>query len=392
MRTFDPVSLYYITHINNLPSILDKGILAHTKIEELNVSFTPIYNIDIVSKRKDKSTPNGRSLWDYANLYFQPRNPMMYWLAQQKEKEDLVVVGVLKEVLREQNVVITDGNAANDPTLFYSQSEGLAVLYEQRKVIQSDWWNDGDGSKRKIMAECLVLDQVKPEYIHSLFVANDTTRDRVKQISGNRQIHVIPEPHMFFQPKSKIQIGDNISLIDGDMFFSTMQTLTISVNLRGVMGKGLASRAKYQFPDVYVTYQDACSDRKITARKPYLYKRETSLDQELADSSLPLSTSNAVKWFLLFATKRHWRENSRLDDIEGGLDWVRSNFEEEGMQSLAMPALGCGLGNLEWADVGPLMCRYLHGIGIQVAIYLPRERKIDPQYLTESYLLAHQEI
>ena len=71
MRTFDPVSLYYITHIDNLPSILDKGILAHAKIEELNVSSTPIYNIDIVSKRKDKFTPDGKSLWDYANLYFQ---------------------------------------------------------------------------------------------------------------------------------------------------------------------------------------------------------------------------------------------------------------------------------------------------------------------------------
>ncbi|MCE2397292.1 DUF4433 domain-containing protein [Candidatus Poribacteria bacterium] len=392
MRTFDPVSLYYITHIDNLPSILDKGIPAHAKIEELNISSTPIYNPEIVRNRKEKSTPDGKSLWDYANLYFQPRNPMMYCLVHQKEKEDLVVIGVLKGVLQEQDVVITDGNAANDPTRFYSQPEGLAVLYEQRTVIQSDWWKEGDGSKRKIMAECLVPGQVKREYIHSLFVANDTTRDRVRGIVGNRQIPVIPEPHRFFQPESKAQIGDNISLIDGDMFFSTMQTLTISVNLRGVMGKGLASRAKYQFPDVYVIYQDVCRAQKITARKPYLYKRETSLDQELADPSLPLSTPNAVKWFLLFATKRHWRENSRLDDIEGGLDWVKGNFEKEGIQSLAMPALGCGLGNLDWADVGPLMCRYLHGLGIQVAIYLPREHKIDPQYLTESYLLAHQEI
>ena len=391
MKTFDLNWLYYITHINNLPSILDKGILAHKEIEELNISSTPIYNPDIVRNRKEKSTPDGKSLWDYANLYFQPRNPMMFYLVQQKETENLVVVGILKRVLGEQDVVITDGNAANNPTRFYSQSEGLPVLQKQRTVIESDWWREDDGSKRKIMAECLVPNQVKPEYIDSLFVANDETRDRVERIVGGHEIRVVPEPHIFFQPESKTRIGDNISLIDGDMFFSTMQTLTISVNLRGVMGKGLASRAKYQFPDVYVVYQDACRTREITARKPYLYKREASLDQELADPSFPLSTPNAVKWFLLFATKRHWRENSRLDDIEGGLDWVNRNFRAEGIQSLAMPALGCGLGNLNWADVGPLMCRYLHGIGIQVAIYLPRERKIDPQYLTESYLLAHQE-
>ncbi len=80
-----------------------------------------------------------------------------------------------------------------------------------------------------------------------------------------------------------------------------------------------------------------------------------------------------------------------MEDIEGGLEWVKKNFQAEGIRSLAMPALGCGLGNLDWADVGPLMCKYLHGIGIPVAIYLPRERQIDRQYLEESYLLAGQD-
>lgn len=78
-----------------------------------------------------------------------------------------------------------------------------------------------------------------------------------------------------------------------------------------------------------------------------------------------------------------------MEDIEGGLDWVKNNFQHEGIRSLAMPALGCGLGNLNWSEVGPLMCRCLHGIGIPVAIYLPREREIDQQYLKESYLLGH---
>lgn len=99
-------------------------------------------------------------------------------------------------------------------------------------------------------------------------------------------------------------------------------------------------------------------------------------------------SSNAVKWFLLFATKRQWRENSRLEDIEGGLEWVKKNCHEIGIQSLAMPALGCGLGNLNWSEVGPVMCRYLHNIGIPVAIYLPREHQIDSKYLTNDYLLG----
>jgi O-acetyl-ADP-ribose deacetylase (regulator of RNase III) len=172
------------------------------------------------------------------------------------------------------------------------------------------------------------------------------------------------------------------------MFFSGMQTLTVSVNLQGIMGKGLASRAKYQFPDVYVYYQDACRSKRLTATKPCIYKREASLDEELADLTTPLATLNAVKWFLLFATKRRWRDDSRLDDIEAGLAWFHEHWNKEGVQSVAMPALGCGLGGLEWAEVGPLMCKYLHGIGIDVAIYLPRERPIDRTLLSEHHLLS----
>jgi len=189
-------------------------------------------------------------------------------------------------------------------------------------------------------------------------------------------------------PRSRKQIGDNLSLVDGDLFFSRLQTLTIPVNLSGVMGKGLALHTKQKFPEVYFAYQDACRSKRITATKPYLYKREGSLDEELADHGSELSTPNAVKWFLLFATKRKWRENSRLEDIEGGLDWVQRNFQAQAIKSLAMPALGCGLGGLDWKDVGPLMCKYLHGIGIDVAIYLPRESTIPQEYRTEAHLLA----
>ena len=388
MKSFLPEQLFYITHIDNLQSILEKGILSHDSIEQQGLDYTSIYNKDIVSRRKDRLTPEGKSLWLYANLYFQPRNPMMYSVLSEREKGNFVVVSVSNEVLREPGVFITDGNAANDSTEFHCLSEGLVILKEQWDIIQSEWWNEGVGSKRKIMAECLVPNNVKPDFINSIFVADDKVKDRVMQAVGEHKNHVVPEPRMFFERRIIGTVNGNIYLIDGDMFFSNMQTLTISVNLQGIMGKGLASRAKYQFPDVYVEYQDACRARKLTARQPYLYKRETSLDYELADPSLPLSTPNAVKWFLLFATKRKWRENSRLDDIESGLDWVRRNYEEEDIKSLAMPALGCGLGNLSWADVGPLMCKYLHGIEIPVAIYLPREHKINPQYLTESYLLG----
>ncbi|HUY90898.1 MAG TPA: DarT ssDNA thymidine ADP-ribosyltransferase family protein [Pirellulales bacterium] len=383
-------SLFYITHVENVPSMLKNGILSHGLVDAQNVPFTPIYDQAIVSNRKDKATPERASLWDYANLYFQPRNPMMYRVVHEKAAKDLAVVGVKPSVLQLPQVMVTDGNAASNPTQFFKAAEGLKAIEAQWRVVQAEYWNELDGSKRKIMAECLVPDRIPPEYVHTIFVADHDTKKRVEGLIRSYAIPVIPEPNFFFKPFFRARIGENISLIEGDMFFSGMQTLTVSVNLQGIMGKGLASRAKYQFPDVYVYYQDCCRSKRVTAAKPCIYKREASLDQELADLTTPLETSNAVKWFMLFATKRKWRENSRMDDIEGGLAWFRDHFRDEGVLSVALPALGCGLGGLDWGDVGPLMCKYLHGIGIDVAIYLPRERAIDPKLHSEKYLLQQR--
>lgn len=202
------------------------------------------------------------------------------------------------------------------------------------------------------------------------------------------KINVIPEPNMFFVPVKRHRISDNLTLAEGDMFFSNMHTLTVSVNTVGIMGKGLASRAKYQFPDVYVLYQDACRNKSLRMGKPFLYKREASFDDELIDEPGTITTPNGIKWFLLFATKRHWKENSDINGIEEGLRWLVANYKTEGIKSIALPALGCGLGNLNWRDVGPIMCQHLSKLDIPVAIYLPREKEIPQEFLSPTYLLG----
>lgn len=381
-------SLYYITHINNLPSILQHGILSHRLVQERGIPYTQIYDAEIVSNRQAKIAPNGKSLWDFANVYFQPRNPMLYRVLHEKDAAELVVIGVLPRVLSDPSAFIALGNAASGATEILPVAEGRERISEIWSTINAEWWNAMDGSKRKIMAECLVPDSIAPEEIHTIFVASHGVAEKVRNLPLLRSVTVVPEPAMFFRPAKRSSITDTIVLVDGDMFFSTLQTLTVSVNVVGVMGKGLASRTKYQFPDVYVVYQDACRSRKLQMGKPYLYKREAFVDQELADEPGTLPNINANKWFLLFPTKKHWRDASNLQAIREGLQWITKNYVSEGIKSLALPALGCGLGRLDWKDVGPVMCQELASLSIQVAIYLPREHEIPSENLSPQYLLS----
>ena len=171
------------------------------------------------------------------------------------------------------------------------------------------------------------------------------------------------------------------------MFLSDLQTFTISVNTVGVMGKGLASRAKYQFPDVYVRYQQLCRQKKIKMGVPYLVKREENYEKTLMEETSSAVTENGARWLLLFPTKNHWREKSPYEGIERGLQWLVQNYKNQGIQSLALPALGCGLGGLSWKDIGPLMCKYLHQMEIKSSIYLPLGSSIPKEWLEPEFLL-----
>jgi O-acetyl-ADP-ribose deacetylase (regulator of RNase III) len=382
--------LYYICHIDNIKSILDLGLLSHN--ESQKVESKTIYDASIINHRnaikphKDKDY----TLWNFANLYFNARNAMLYRVMHEIGEENVAIIQFNKltiDYAQNNNSLISLGNAAHNESSFVDINNGIKQLKKIWKSWNKEYWNDADGSKRLMMSELLVLEKIPPEFISSIYVANERIGDKVKSLTSFENI--ITQPNLFFRPQYTQKLENtNITLIQGDMFFSYAQTLTISVNTVGVMGKGLASRAKYQFPDVYLQYQDACKSKKIKPGKPWIYKREILMDEELADNPASLENPNGLRWFLLFPTKRHWKENSRMEDIEQGLIWLVKNYKKEKIKSLSLPALGCGLGQLSWQDVGPLMCKYLSTIGIPVKIYLPREDNIQHgKYLTKEFLL-----
>lgn len=380
--------LFYITHIDNVKSILERGIYSHKKIEDENLQFTPVYDKDIVSNRKNIFLGNGKSLWDYANLYFQPRNPMLYRVVSEKNVEKIAVISISSSILSRNDIYISNGNAASKRTVIESSGDGRKSINKLKNVLNKEYWSEIDDSKRQIMSECLVPDFISPQYISSIYVAEIEVKKRLQSIIEIEDFPIIPEPYMFFRPVYYNRLTEKLFIVKGDMFFSPRQTLTISVNCVGVMGKGLASRAKYQFPEVYVYYQDMCRSQILKMGNPVLYKRDVSYESILIDDTVTMKNGNGEKWFLLFPTKKHWREKSDFNGIEQGLDWLSNNYMTEGIKSIALPALGCGLGQLEWKDIGPLMCRYLSKLDIPVRIYLPAEKQLPSEELTKEFLLS----
>lgn len=187
---------HYITHIDNLSSILDRGILSHARSQVLKP--TSIASQDVQDRRELKGVPRGRRLHEYANLYFTARNPMMYVV---KDKHnDLVVLRVKKGVLDIPNAVIADGNAASDPTAFYSSPDGLQHLDDE--AMFAEFWTDQDFfqywyKKRVKGAEVLIPDRIDPGFITGAYVSSQQTLERVNSL--NLRLQVTVSGSLFFR-------------------------------------------------------------------------------------------------------------------------------------------------------------------------------------------------
>ena len=77
-------------------------------------------------------------------------------------------------------------------------------------------------------------------------------------------------------------------------------------------------------------------------------------------------------------TKEHWRRESQLDYIEriatAIVDEARAGVVLGKWQSIAIPALGCGFGNLSWSLVAPVLsscARRISDLGGDVFLYRP---------------------
>jgi O-acetyl-ADP-ribose deacetylase (regulator of RNase III) len=119
---------------------------------------------------------------------------------------------------------------------------------------------------------------------------------------------------------------------NGDLLAAQVDALVNAVNTVGVMGKGLA--LKKTFPDVFVEYERACKAGEVAIGRMHVVRHEN-------------------RFIINFPTKQHWRNPSKLEYIDAGLVALVATVRELAIASIAIPALGCGNGGLDWSAVEP---------------------------------------
>jgi hypothetical protein len=131
MTRDDLTELHNINHLENLPSILQRGILSHARAAR--VKHQSVAMEVIQTRRSQVRVPGGRRLHEYANLYINARNKMMYKV--KGGHKDLCVLRISSGVLDLPEVVIADQNASSAYVRFAPAPAGLALI----GVPQEKW-------------------------------------------------------------------------------------------------------------------------------------------------------------------------------------------------------------------------------------------------------------
>ena len=145
----------------------------------------------------------------------------------------------------------------------------------------------------------------------------------------------------------------------GDILVEDAEALVNTVNCVGVMGRGIALQFKKAFPENFRAYAEACGRGEVRPGRMFVF--------ETGGLTNP-------RYIVNFPTKRHWRGNSRMEDIEAGLADLTRLIRERGICSIAIPPLGSGLGGLEWGAVRQRIEEALRGFNdLRIVVFEPKD-------------------
>lgn len=142
---------------------------------------------------------------------------------------------------------------------------------------------------------------------------------------------------------------------------SKVDAIVNTVNCVGIMGKGLALQFKHIFPDNFKAYQKACRQGKVCPGHIFIFE---------------MGLFDKPKYIFNFPTKRHWREDSYIEDIKLGLKDLVKITKALKIKSIAIPPLGCGNGKLLWSEVRNLIIEAFKEMdNVVVKIIEPHEQE-----------------
>lgn len=174
-------NLFHMTHIDNLKSIFNNGLLSHNN----SLKKVDISNKEVNARRDKLEYIYGKNVHDYVPFYFNPRNAMMY----RNKDENIVILAFDRELIFGDKVIYTDRNASTNSVLFYKDIKDIKNI-NWSILWSKSWYERPSEVKQIMMAEVLVPKRVSIKHLKAIVCKDILTQMKLKRKYPSIKVYV----------------------------------------------------------------------------------------------------------------------------------------------------------------------------------------------------------
>ena len=158
--------LWYLTALENLESILEKGLLARNRIQSFVVD---VADQDIIEKRKELH------LDDYVPFHFFQGNPFDGSTIKYHTDKKFCFIAISRDLAKRNGYKILSKHPLAPEALIYDYDVGMKKI--DWDLIDKRDYSDQE-CKLVCMAECLAFERVDPDDFFRIFVKTNEDKRR----------------------------------------------------------------------------------------------------------------------------------------------------------------------------------------------------------------------
>lgn len=206
MEGLEKIGIFRMTHIDNIPHILQNGI-THAQSPDANPNYISIGDTSLITNRNQFVLFNGRKLGEYIPFYFGRRTPMLYVIQKGYNMVNPVLpenivycVSTVQKILDfKLPFLFTNGHATSALTSVFEQDRinELNILVKKDDINATFWKKEDDTDlKRRKEAEFLIASDVPPDAIVFWIVFNDRAKKKLTEMGiTDALIHIRPQDY-----------------------------------------------------------------------------------------------------------------------------------------------------------------------------------------------------
>ncbi len=229
---------FHFTHIDNLKSIVENGLLCTNSKNKSNIEHTNVASEGIQERRSTMAVPCGSKgvVHDYVPFYFCSVNPMFLSMLYSKNVDQplIVILAIPIERLAENDAIFTDASAnTKELPNFYEDPADLSLL-DWSAIDNLKWKSADDSERHRRMAEVLIYNNVSIEDVEYIIVWNEDIKKLVSEIFDNEGVKIPKITYSPFKTKYKFYFTkfmfkgrDGESLVTGPQALKTKLKKTI---------------------------------------------------------------------------------------------------------------------------------------------------------------------